>query len=359
VSTGYGKKGTLKLLSRTDITTIQPGCAAAQALFIKEVIRRNIMEYRQLGKSGVRVSVIGIGTNRFGYEHMPQDEVNRVIHAAADLGVNSIDTADIYQDGRSEEMLGNALHALGAKRHQFIIATKFFNQTGDGPNDWGASRFHLQHAVEASLRRLQSDAIDLYYVHRFDSTTPIEEMMRALDDLVRAGKVRYIGASNFLAWQIARSNLLAEVHGWTPFIVSQVHYHMFERTAENEMLPFCKDQGVGLIPYFPLAGGFLTGKYKRGQPAPAQSRGESSPYVKQYMTDRYYTILENLAQWARERDHTTGEAAQAWLLAHPEVSSVISGATRLSQLEENITAAAWVLTPAETQEINQILSPQS
>jgi 1-deoxyxylulose-5-phosphate synthase len=311
------------------------------------------MQYRQLGKSGMRVSVIGLGTNRFGFERMPQEEVNRALATARDLGINLLDSADIYQGGRSEETIGVALKGI---RDRFVVATKYYNRTGDGPNDWGASRYHLYAAVEASLRRLQTDRIDLYYVHNFDETTPIEEMLRGLDDLVRAGKVLYIGASNFLAWQIARANLLADVHGWSPFVASQVHYHMLERSQEVEMLPFCRSQGVGLIPYFPLAGGFLTGKYKRNQPAPAGSRGESNKYVQQYMIEGNYTRVERLAEWAGRRGRTAGDAAHAWLLAHPEVSSVISGATRMEQVQENARAADWNLTPDEIQEINQILS---
>ena len=310
------------------------------------------MQYRQLGKSGVRVSVIGLGTNRFGYERMPQAEVNRVVAAAADLGINFLDSADVYQGGRSEETIGAALQD---KRDQFVIATKFFNRTGEGPNDWGASRYHLYNAVEASLRRLQTDRIDLYYVHRWDETTPIEEMLRGLDDLVRAGKVRYIGASQFLAWQVARANLLAELHSWSPFIVDQVHYHLLEREAEQEVLTFAKDQGIGVIPFFPLAGGFLTGKYKRGEPAPAGSRGESNQYVQQYMTDANYTIIEQLSAWAERRGHTTAELAQAWLLAHPEVSSVISGVTKLEQLQANAQAAEWNLSAEEVQQVEAIL----
>jgi aryl-alcohol dehydrogenase-like predicted oxidoreductase len=309
------------------------------------------MLYRQLGKSGARVSVIGLGTNRFGYERMPQAEVDRVIAAAADLGVNFLDSADIYQGGRSEETLGNALKG---RREQFVLATKFYNKTGEGPNDWGASRLHLFQAVEASLRRLQTDRIDLYYVHNYDETTPADEMLRGLDDLVRTGKVRYIGASNFLAWQLARANVLAEVRGWSSFVVLQAHYHLMERGLEQEALPYCASQGVGLIPYFPLAGGFLTGKYRRGEPAPAGSRGENSPYVRRYMTDANFTLLEKLSVWAEERGHTSGDAAQAWLLAHPEVSSVISGATRLEQLQENVRAADWVLSAAEKAEIEQL-----
>lgn len=310
------------------------------------------MQYRQLGKSGVRVSVIGLGTNRFGFERMPQAEVNRVIDGAIDLGINFLDSADIYQGGRSEETIGQALKG---RWNKFFVATKYYNKTGDGPNDWGASRYHLFDAVEASLRRLQSDHIDLYYVHNFDPNTPIEEMLRGLDDLVRAGKLRYIAASNFLAWQIARSNLLAEVHGWSPFIAIQAHYHLLERGIEKEILSFCRAQGTGLIPYFPLAGGFLTGKYHRGQPAPAGSRGESNAYVQQYMTDANYTFVERLTAWAAQRSRTPGEAAQAWLLAHPEVSSVISGATRLEQVQENVKASDWVLNAEEVKQIDDFL----
>jgi aryl-alcohol dehydrogenase-like predicted oxidoreductase len=311
------------------------------------------MLYRQLGKSGVRVSVIGLGTNRFGYERMPQEEVNRTLAAALDLGINFLDSADIYQNGRSEETIGVALQG---KRNRFVIATKYQGKVGPGINDGGTSRYHMFDAVEASLRRLQTDHIDLFYVHNFEETTPMEEMLRGLDDLVRAGKVRYVGASNFLAWQLARCNLLADVHGWSPFVVIQAHYHMLERGIEKEILSYCRSQAVGLIPYFPLAGGFLTGKYKRGQPAPAGSRGETNKYLHQYMTDAGYTLVERLGDWAAQHGHTTSEAAHAWLLAHPEVSSVISGATRLEQVQENVKAGDWVLTPAEYEELNQMLA---
>lgn len=311
------------------------------------------MLYRQLGKSGVRVSVIGLGTNRFGNERVPQEEVNRIIAAAADLGINHIDTANIYTAGRSEETLGVALRG---RREQFVLATKFTQKMGEGVNDRGASRYHLYNALEASLRRLQTDHIDLYYVHRWDDTTPLEEMLRGLDDLVRAGKIRYIGASQCMAWQLARANLLAEVRGWSPFVVVQSHYHLLERELEKEVLPFCREQGVGIIPFFPLAGGFLTGKYRRGQPAPAGSRGESSAYVQAYMTDANYTRIEKLEEWAATRGHALGELAQAWLLGHAEVSSVISGVTALEQLQANARAAEWALTPDEMAEVTALLA---
>ncbi len=313
------------------------------------------MQYRHLGRSGLQVSTIGLGTNRFGGK-VDQAGVNAIIDAAIDQGINLIDTADVYTEGNSERTLGEALKG---KWHKVILATKGFNATGDGPNDQGASRYHLIAAVEASLRRLQSDHIDLYQLHRYDDATPIEETLRALDDLVRSGKVRYIGASNYMAWQLARANLLAEFNHWTPFVSLQNHYHMFERELEREVLPYCTAHVVGILPYFPLAGGFLTGKYRRGAPAPAGSRGESSPYVQAYMTDANYDKLEKLEAWAAAREHTIGDLAHAWLLAHPAVSSVISGATRADQLQANAKSADWALSAAELAEVNAILEPKA
>jgi aryl-alcohol dehydrogenase-like predicted oxidoreductase len=310
------------------------------------------MEYRQLGPAGVKVSVIGLGTNRFGGATLPQTQVNSVIDAALDVGINLIDTANAYQEGRSEEMLG---HALKGRWDKFVVASKFFFPVGPGPNDRGVSRYHMLNAVEASLRRLQSDHIDLYYVHRWDASTPIAETLRALDDLIRQGKVRYVGASDFASWQLAHANLLAEMRGWTSFVVLQSEYHMLERNVEREVLPYCQAHHVGFIPYFPLAGGFLSGKYKRGQPAPAGSRGESSSYVQGYMTEANYDKIEKLTVWANARERDLNELAQAWLMAQPQVCSVITGATSLEQILANVKAADWTLTPVEVAEINTIL----
>jgi aryl-alcohol dehydrogenase-like predicted oxidoreductase len=298
------------------------------------------------------VSVIGLGTNRFGSAKVPQVKVNDLIDAAQDVGINLIDTANGYTGGESEKTLGQALKG---RWDRFVLATKFYFPTGKGPNDRGASRYHIMNAVEASLERLESDHIDLYYVHRWDENTPIEETLRALDDLVRSGKVRYIGGSEFASWQIARANLLAEVSGWTRFTALQSHYHLLERGVEREVLPYCGMHGVGFVPYFPLAGGFLTGKYKRGQPAPSGSRGESSTYVQQYMTDANYDKLEALSTWASERERGLNELAEAWLLAHPEVSSVISGATEVDHVLSNAKAADWTLTQEELGKVNAIL----
>ncbi len=309
------------------------------------------MEYRQMGESGVRVSVIGMGTNQFGRK-VDQAGVDQIIDAAIDLGINFIDTADVYVGGELETLLGNALKG---KWDNFVVATKGYNSTGDGTNDKGASRYHLRNAVEASLRRLQTDHIDLYQMHRWCPDTPIEETMRTLDDLVSSGKVRYIGASQYAAWQLVKANLLAEMRGWEPFVTIQSHYHMLERDVEKEVIPYCIEDGVGFIPFFPLAGGFLTGKYKRGEAAPPGSRGESSGYVQQYMTDDNYTIVEKLSAWAEAHDHTMAELAHVWLLAQPMVCSVISGLTKLEQLQANAKAADWSLTPDEVAEVDAIL----
>lgn len=310
------------------------------------------MQYRQLGSAGVRVSVIGMGTNRFGGK-VEQADVNNIIDAAHDLGINFIDTADVYTQSNSETTLGVALKG---RWDQFVLATKGYFATGGGTNDKGASRYHLRNAVEASLQRLQTDHIDLYQMHRWDENTPIEETMRTLDDLVASGKIRYIGASAYASWQLAKANLLAEMHNWERFVTVQSHYHMLEREVEREVIPYCKADGIGFIPYFPLAGGFLTGKYKRGEAAPEGSRGESSQYVQNYMTDANYTIVEKLSAWAEAREHTMAELAHSWLLAQPTVCSVISGLTKLDHLQANAKAADWELSDIELNEVNTILS---
>jgi len=293
-----------------------------------------------------------MGTNQFGRK-VEQTAVTNILDTALDLGINFIDTADAYTGGNSEETLG---HALKGRWDKFVVATKVYFKMGDGMNDYGASRYHIMNGVEASLRRLNTDHIDLYQIHRWDTTTPIEETMRTLDDLVSSGKVRYIGASAFASWQLAKANMLAQFHGWAPFVTVQSHYHMLEREVENEVIPYCKEHNVGFIPYFPLAGGFLTGKYKRGADAPAGSRGESSEYVQGYMTDANYDVVEKMTAWAGERDHTMAELAHAWLLAQPQVCSVISGLTKLEQLQANAKAADWELSADETAELNEILS---
>ena len=272
------------------------------------------MEYRQLGNAGVRVSVVGLGANRFGSPDVPQVEVDKIIGAALDGGVNFIDTANVYNDGRSEETLG---HALKGHLDKVVIATKFNFPRKTSANNWGASRYQMMRAVEQSLRRLQTDHIDLYYCHRWDDTTPIEETLRGLDDLIRMGKLYYIGASLYASWQLAHANVLAELKGWTRFAVLQSEYNMLKRGVEREVLPYCRTHNVGFVPYYPLAGGFLTGKYEMGKPPPAGSRGESVRNVQELMTEKNYHRVGKLTAWAKDHGRGVNELAQAWLLAQP------------------------------------------
>jgi aryl-alcohol dehydrogenase-like predicted oxidoreductase len=310
------------------------------------------MEYRQLGCAGVRVSVLGLGTNRFGSKDVPQSEVDRIIDAAFEAGVNFIDTANVYNEGRSEETLG---HALKGRMDKVVLATKFSFPRKQGPNTWGASRYQIMQAVDQSLRRLQTDHIDVYYAHRWDDTTPIEETLRALDDLIRIGKVCYIGASAYASWQLAHANVLAELKGWTPFVAIQSEYNMLRRNVEREVLPYCRAHGVGFVPYYPLAGGFLTGKYEPGKPPPPGSRGEDVKYVRSLMTDVNYAKVGKLSAWCKEHGRGMNELAQAWLSAQPHVCSVITGAKKLDHLLSNVKAADWKLTAQDLEEMDTLL----
>jgi aryl-alcohol dehydrogenase-like predicted oxidoreductase len=310
------------------------------------------MEYRQLGHSGVRVSVVGVGANRFGSEDVPQAEVNKIIDAALENGVNFIDSANVYNDGRSEETLG---HALKGRMDRVVLATKFNFPRKTSANSWGASRYQMMQAVEDSLRRLQTDCIGLYYCHRWDDTTPIEETLRGLDDLIRMGKICYIGASAYASWQLAHANLLAELKGWTRFVVLQSEYNMLKREVEREVLPYCRAHQVGFVPYYPLAGGFLTGKYEIGKPPPRGSRGESVKNVQELMTEKNFHIVNQLSTWAKNHGRTVNELAQAWLLAQPSVCSVITGAKKVEQVISNLKAADWHLRAEQIKEIGMIL----
>ena len=313
------------------------------------------MEYRQLGSSGVRVSVVGLGTNRFGTDKVPQAEVNNIVDAALALGINMIDTADVYTGGRSEQTLGEALKGRWDK---VVLATKFRSATGQGPNDEGASRYYMLRAVEASLRRLQSDHIDVYYVHRWDETTPIDETLRALDDLVRVGKVRYVGASNFLAWQVCRCNDLAARQGAEPFVTTQGHYNLLERELERELIPFCRADGVGLLAYFALANGLLAGRYAPDAPPPPDSRAavfeRTQRYLNRYATADNYAAIGQLTEWAQARGHTLSELAIAWVLAEPAVATALTGASSVAQVVANARAAEWALTADERRAVGDL-----
>jgi aryl-alcohol dehydrogenase-like predicted oxidoreductase len=310
------------------------------------------MEYRRLGSSGLKVSAIGLGTNQFGGK-VNIEQVKDIIHAAMEVGVNFIDTANVYQDGRSESFIGEAIKG---RRDRVLIGTKFFFPTGlKGPNNRGASRHHIIEAVHASLRRLDTDYIDLYQIHQWDEDTPIHETMRTLDDLIKVGSIRYIGASNFSAWQLTHANSVAERMGLTKFISIQPHYHMLERDIEVEIIPACTHLGIGILPYFPLAGGFLTGKYRENEPAPEGSRGITSEYVQRYMTPSNFKILRNLEKFSEQHDGTLTELAHAWLLAQPQISSVISGATKVEHVQANTKSGKFSLNPSDLEIVNKIL----
>lgn len=304
------------------------------------------MEYRKLGKSGLKVSEIGLGGNNFGVRMGEQESIS-VIRHALELGVSFIDTGDSYQRGRSEANVGKAIKG---KRSEVIIGTKFGNVTGEGPNERGASRYHIIKAVDASLKRLNTDYIDLYYIHRPDPTTPIEETLRTLDNLVRAGKVRYIGCSNFAAWQLCEAYWTSRVNNLESFVVVQPEYNLLHRDIELELVPCCQAYGIGVIPYRPLASGFLTDEYQPGKPAPPGSR--LVDMSSEILTEANRDKLEKLRAFATEHGHSLGELAIAWLLSHPWLSSVIAGATTPEQLSANIAAAGWRLTAQEMAQLD-------
>jgi aryl-alcohol dehydrogenase-like predicted oxidoreductase len=307
------------------------------------------MRYRHLGNSGVQVSVVGVGCNRIG-RTVDLNGAKQIAHRALDEGINFFDGADIYgsEPGRSEEVLGDALEGLWPR---IVFATKVSMKMAEGVNDYGASRYHIMNGVEASLRRLKTDHIDLYYIHRWDEHTPLEETMRALDDLARSGKVRYIGASNFASWQLCRANALSELRGWNQFVVTQEEYHMLQRDIEREIVPYARHAKLGIVPYFPLAGGLLTGKYRRGD-AISPTR---AAYVTPFLTDRNFEILEQLRVFATERGFSLGDLAIAWLLAEPQICSVISGATNAEQVSANARASEWHLSSDEYKTVREIL----
>jgi len=306
------------------------------------------MQYRRLGPSGLKVAAVGLGGNNFGRVTDVQTS-ERIIHRALDLGVTFIDTADVYGRGVSEEHIGRA---LAHRRVEAVVATKVGSPMGDGPNETGTSRKHVIDGVHASLRRLNMDHVDLLQLHRWDGESPIDETMEALDDLVRQGKVRYVGSSNFKAWQLVWSLWSSDRRGWVSMVSEQPHYNLLRRGIERELLPACEAFGVGIIPYLPLAGGMLTGKYKEHETFPPGTRFEHmTRFRDMFVTPRNFAIVRKLEPWARDHGHSLTELAIAWLLARPMVSTVITGVTKPEQLDANVKAAEWALTPAEVDEV--------
>jgi len=320
------------------------------------------MNYRKLGESGLLVSELCLGTMIFG-EDGPRgtdaQTATRLIHQFLDAGGNHIDTADVYAGGRSEEIVGAAIRD---RRDRVVLATKVRFPTGNGPNDGGLSRHHILNGVEASLRRLQTEWIDLLYMHCWDPLTPLDESLRAFDDLVRSGKVRYIGVSNFKAWQLMKALALSDANSWERFVAAQYQYSLVVRDIEREFSDLCQSEGLGLIPWGPLGGGFLSGKYHRGD-RPAYGRlavmpDETEQAWARRATARNWAILDVVDDIAANYNLTHSQIALAWLLAQPAVSSVIIGVRTPEQLEDNLGAAAPRLPAIELDRLNEISAPE-
>ena len=325
------------------------------------------MDYVNLGRTGLRVSRLCLGTMTFGSTAwrpwiLPEDASRPFIRRALDAGVNFFDTADMYSRGVSEEIVGRAL-ADYATRDQVVIATKAFFPMGDGPNDRGLSRKHLFDAIDASLRRLGTDHVDLYQIHRFDPHTPIEETLEALNDVVRAGKARYVGASSMYAWQFARMLQVSERRGWARFASMQNHYNLVYREEEREMLPLCRAEGVGIIPWSPLARGFLAGNRGPAAGAGGERGGETlrartDEYAQSlYYADSDFRVVDRVVEIARARGVTPARVALAWILAQPGVTAPIVGATKVEQFDDAVAALDVTLDDEERRRLEEPYVP--
>ncbi len=309
------------------------------------------MDYRRVGKSGLKVSEIGLGCNNFGMR-IDQAATTAVVDAAIEHGITLFDTADIYGGSKSEVMLGVA---LGDRRKDVVVATKFAGPMGKGQNDKGGSRRYVIQACEASLKRLGTDYIDLYQMHFPDADTPVEETLRALDDLITAGKVRYIGNSNYTGWMIADADWTSKTQHLNAFVSAQNNFSLLERNVTREVIPACERFGLGLLPFFPLASGLLSGKYTRGEAPPEGTRlANFGPRAAQALNDKNFDKVDALSAWAEARGRTILDLAFAWLLGHPSVPSVIAGATKPEQVAANAATADWKLTPAEVEEVAKL-----
>ncbi len=310
------------------------------------------MEYRNLGSSGLKVSAVGLGCNNFG-RRVDAAGTKAVVDRAIDMGITFFDTADTYGPALSEEYLAPALKP---HRRNVVIGTKSVGQMGEGPYHQGANRKHLMDAVEDCLRRLDTDYIDLYQMHRPDPSTPIEETLRALDDMVRSGKVRYIGNSNYAGWQVAEAAWVAKAEHLQPYVSAQNQYNLLERGIERELVPSCNKFGLSIIPFSPLASGFLTGKYRPGEPPPEGTRlAAMGAMASRVLNERNFGTLIKLEDFAKERGHTMVDLAVGWLASQPHVASVIAGATRPEQVEENVKAGDWKLDAEDLKAVDEII----
>lgn len=316
------------------------------------------MEYRQLGGSGLKVPVLSFGTGTFGgggdffkaWGNTQVDEASRMVNLCLDAGVTFFDTANVYSQGASEEILGKAIIGL---RDKIILSTKSTFKMGDGPNDYGSSRFNLIRSCEDSLRRLNTDYIDIYHMHGFDGNTPVEETLSALDDLVKSGKVRYIACSNFSGWHLMKSLSVSERYGWSKYVAHQAHYSLLSREFEWELMPLALDQQVGTIVWSPLSAGRLSGRYRRNSPIPADGRiaqgGGEGPAVPE---DVFYGIIDVLDEVAKETEKTVAQVALNWVLQRPTVSNIIIGARNEEQLIQNMGAVGWNLTTDQVKKLD-------
>lgn len=311
------------------------------------------MEQRNLGNSGLKVSLVGLGCNNFGGDRIDLAASRKVLHKALDLGITLIDTADTYGNrGESEKIIGEC---LGERRKDVVLATKCGLPMDDAGTLKGASRRYIVSAVDASLKRLKTDWIDLYIIHRPDPLTPIEETLRALDDLMRAGKIRYTGCSTFAAWQVVEAQLTSRHHNLNHFVGCQDEYNLFRRGLEKDLQTVMQNYGLGLIPHTPLAAGLLTGKYKRNAPMPAGARmTQEKRQADRWLNDANWAIVERLTAFCAARGHTLLELAMSWLASRPLVASIIAGATTPEQLELNARAVNWQLSAEEVAEIDKV-----
>ena len=322
------------------------------------------MEYARLGSTGLKVSRICLGAMTYGdpawRPWILSEEAGRpFIRRALEHGINFFDTADMYSLGKSEEVLGRALKDF-ASREKVVIATKVYNPMSADPNDRGLSRVHLLSSIDSSLRRLGTDYVDLYQIHRWDAETPIEETLRALEDIVRSGKARYIGASSMMSWQFAKALYLADRHGWTRFASMQNHYNLVYREEEREMLPLCREEGIGVLPWSPLARGFLAGNRKRGGERTATVREKSDAFAHDlYYSDADHDVVDRVIEVAAARGVAPAQIALAWLLRQPGVTAPIVGASKMEQLDEAVAALALTLTDDECTRLEDPYQPHA
>lgn len=318
------------------------------------------MKYNQLGNTGLLVSELCLGTMTFGGRGLweavgkvPQDAVNQLVKTAIDSGINFIDTANAYSEGLSEKMLGQSLKDLGVNRQQVVIATKVRLRMGPGANQVGLSRGHIMDSVNDSLERMGLSHIDLLYIHGVDPITPLEEIMRGLENVIRSGKVRYIGISNHPAWMVAKANAIADKHGWTKFVAGQFYYSLASRDIEREIIPMAQDEGMGIMPWSPLAGGFLSGKYTRKKEKAGDSRRDNFdfPPLDKVKT---FDIIDVMLEIAKEHQVSAAQVALAWMLHKPGVTSIIIGAKKLDQLTDNIASTQLELTAYEMDQLDKI-----